>query len=79
MKTRLLLSGLVLAGGPRLLAIDAHVELRDLAFIRRRRLGHPRHGTHRLQYLLGRQLQACRLRPLHVDLDRLAEAAEDRR
>src|SRR5258705_13681839 len=67
------------AGAPRILPIDPDVELRDVAVLARVGLRDPRDRLDRLQRPLGGDLQARRLRPLHVDDDRLLSAAEDRR
>ena len=67
------------ARAPRLLAVDAHVELRNVALVARVGLGDAGHGAHRLEHRCGGDLEPRRLRSLHVDLDRLAAAAEDAR
>ena len=63
---------------PCLLAVDAHVELRDVALLARVGLGDPGNRLHRFQGPVRHQLQAAGLRSLHEYLDRLPEAAEDR-
>ena len=67
------------AGAPGLLSIDAHVELRNVALVARVGLGDAGDGAHRLEHAGRGDLEARHLRALHVDLDRLAAAAEDAR
>src|SRR5439155_6692376 len=66
-------------GPPRFLAIDADVQLGDVALVAGIGLGHAAHPLHRIEHAPGGELESRYFGPLHVDLNRRAAAAKDRR